>query len=152
MVMSHDLFLIFSAPKLSLERSKLKTSYSLHWFAMWSISLQIDKQSLEWAWSRSHDLFKFWEIIDNISEMVQICSNLQSGFYWSKRQRGHMRGDMQITMPAPHHSVFYRPDAFPATQPTASNHWRLYWKSGNILETVLDIHVVTESDTCVWPI
>ena len=26
----------------------------------------------------------------------------------------------QIAMPAPHHSVFYRPDALPATQPTAS--------------------------------
>ena len=32
----------------------------------------------------------------------------------------------QITMPAPHHSVFYRPDALPATQPTASKHWRHY--------------------------
>ena len=30
----------------------------------------------------------------------------------------------QITMPAPHHSVFYWPDALPATQPTASKHWR----------------------------
>ena len=29
----------------------------------------------------------------------------------------------QITMPAPHHSVFYRPDALPAAQPTASKHW-----------------------------
>ena len=28
----------------------------------------------------------------------------------------------QITTPAPHHSVFYRPHALPATQPTASNH------------------------------
>jgi len=28
----------------------------------------------------------------------------------------------QITTPAPHHSVFYRPDALPATQPTASKH------------------------------
>jgi len=28
----------------------------------------------------------------------------------------------QITMPAPHYSVFYRPDAFPATQPTALKH------------------------------
>ena len=28
----------------------------------------------------------------------------------------------QITMPAPHHSVFYRPDALPATQPTVSKH------------------------------
>ena len=30
----------------------------------------------------------------------------------------------QITTPAPHHSVFYRPDALPATQPTVSKHWR----------------------------
>ena len=30
----------------------------------------------------------------------------------------------QITMPAPHHSVFYRPDALPVAQPTASKHWR----------------------------
>ena len=30
----------------------------------------------------------------------------------------------QITMPAPHHSIFYRPDALPAAQPTASKHWR----------------------------
>jgi len=28
----------------------------------------------------------------------------------------------QIAMPAPHHSVFYRPDALPADQPTASKH------------------------------
>ena len=28
----------------------------------------------------------------------------------------------QTTTPAPHQSVFYRPDAFPAAQPTASNH------------------------------
>ena len=31
----------------------------------------------------------------------------------------------QITMPAPHCSVFYRPDALPAAQPTASKHWRV---------------------------
>jgi len=28
----------------------------------------------------------------------------------------------QITTPEPHHLVFYRPDALPATQPTASKH------------------------------
>jgi len=27
-----------------------------------------------------------------------------------------------ITMPAPHHSVSYRPDSLPAAQPTASKH------------------------------
>ena len=31
----------------------------------------------------------------------------------------------QITTPASHHSVFYRPDALPAAQPTASKHWRI---------------------------
>ena len=30
----------------------------------------------------------------------------------------------QITTPVPNHSVFYRPDALPAAQPTASKHWR----------------------------
>jgi len=30
----------------------------------------------------------------------------------------------QVTTPASHHSVFYRPDALPAAQPTASKHWR----------------------------
>jgi len=29
----------------------------------------------------------------------------------------------QITMPAPHHSVYDRLDTLPATQPTASKHW-----------------------------
>jgi len=29
------------------------------------------KMSLEWAWSRSCDVFKFLEISDNISEKVQ---------------------------------------------------------------------------------
>jgi len=28
----------------------------------------------------------------------------------------------QITTPTSHHSVFYRPDALPAAQPTASKH------------------------------
>ena len=30
----------------------------------------------------------------------------------------------QITMPSPHHSVFYRPDTLPLAQPTVSKHWR----------------------------
>jgi len=30
----------------------------------------------------------------------------------------------QITMPAPHHLVFYRPGALPPTQPTASKYWK----------------------------
>ena len=30
----------------------------------------------------------------------------------------------QTTTPVPHHSVFYRSDALPSAQPTASKHWR----------------------------
>ena len=45
---------------------------------------------------------------------------------WQWHQLCHMQVcSRQITMPAPHHSVFYRPDALPAAQPTASKHWRL---------------------------
>jgi len=36
----------------------------------------------------------------------------------------------QITMPAPHHSVFYRPDALPSFQPTASKHWGTHLSRG----------------------
>ena len=32
----------------------------------------------------------------------------------------------QLTTPAPHHSVFYRPDALPTAQPTASKHLLTY--------------------------
>ena len=41
-----------------------------------------------------------------------------SGISWAKCKSAPR--SRQITMPAPHHSVFYRPDALPATQPTAS--------------------------------
>ena len=40
----------------------------------------------------------------------------------------------QITMPAPHHSVFYRPDALPAAQPTASKHWRQCYRERKCAE------------------
>ena len=45
-----------------------------------------------------------------------------SGISWSICKSA--RCSRQITTPAPHHSVFYRPDALPAAQPTASKHWR----------------------------
>ena len=45
-----------------------------------------------------------------------------SGISWARCKSAPR--SWQITMPAPDRSVFYRPDAFPATQPTASKHWR----------------------------
>jgi len=44
-----------------------------------------------------------------------------SGISWAICKSARSR---QITTPAPHRSVFYRPDALPATQPTVSKHWR----------------------------
>ena len=49
----------------------------------------------------------------------------------------------QITMPTPHHSVFFRPDALPAAQPTASKHWRHMTLTQ--LSTVSSLHVYTFS-------
>ena len=48
---------------------------------------------------------------------------------WQWHQLGHMHcksapRSRQITMPAPHRSVFYRLDALPAAQPTVSKLWR----------------------------
>ena len=52
-----------------------------------------------------------------------------SGISWAVcKSAPHSR---QITTPAPHHSVFYRPDALPAAQPTASKHWRQYQSTEN---------------------
>ena len=43
-----------------------------------------------------------------------------SGISWAICKSAHC--SRQITTPAPDHSVFYRPDALPAAQPTASKH------------------------------
>ena len=46
-----------------------------------------------------------------------------SGISWAIcKSVSHSR---EITTPAAHRSVFYRPGALPAAQPTVSNHWRL---------------------------
>jgi len=45
---------------------------------------------------------------------------------WQQHQLDHMQTictslqSRQITTPTPHHSIFYRPDALPDAQPTAS--------------------------------
>ena len=52
----------------------------------------------------------------------------------------------QITTPVPHHSVFYRPDALPVAQPTASKHWR-HWVSRYLKgKTNLDLTGARDSD------
>jgi len=43
---------------------------------------------------------------------------------WQLHQLGYMQVciSLQTSTPAPHHLLFYRPDALPAAQPTASKH------------------------------
>jgi len=64
-----------------------------------------------------------------------ISSRYINPYHWSKRGGSGISWTIcksfapharQITMPVPHHSSFYRLDALPATQPTASKHWR-HW-------------------------
>jgi len=55
----------------------------------------------------------------------------------------------QITTPAPHHSVFYRPDALPSTtQPTASKHWRQ--STEGLSRIKLGLNILRENYRCSW--
>jgi len=66
-------------------------------------------------WAGTRKVEPIWILLKQ--ETVSGC-----GISWARcKSAPHSR---QITMPAPHSSVFYRPDALPATQPTASKHWR----------------------------
>ena len=55
----------------------------------------------------------------------------------------------QISMPAPHHSVFYRQDALPDAQPTASKHWREKQQNGK-LNSICTHHCQTMCNHKVW--
>ena len=56
----------------------------------------------------------------------------------------------QIITPAPHHSVFYRPDALPAAQPTVSKHWRLHHKRPVRWMHYLRLHTLCNSAWVVF--
>ena len=63
---------------------------------------------------------------NRVSQYQKGKTNLDSEWQW--HQLGMCKSaprSRQMTTPAPpHHSVFYRPDALPAAQPTASKHCR----------------------------
>ena len=42
-----------------------------------------------------------------------------------------------VTMPAPHHSIFYMPDALPDAQPTVSVHW---WQQFKLEKNKILVH------------
>ena len=67
----------------------------------------------------------------------------------------------QITMPATHHSVFYRPDALPTAQPTASKHWKqsinsalfTRWQQwcGHLLSVLQQLVIISLHHNNIWP-
>jgi len=76
------------------------------------LSVRSEVQTCIWpSWCHCHSLSfasvksRFFYRLTRVCACMHVCSR-------------------QITMPAPHHSVFYRPDALAAAQPTASKHWR----------------------------
>ena len=66
-------------------------------------------------WAGTRKVEPIWILLKQ--EIVSGC-----GISWARCKSASC--SRQITTPASHHSVFYRPDALPAAQPTASKHWR----------------------------
>jgi len=66
-------------------------------------------------WARTRKEIPIWILLEQ--ETVS-----GSGISWAVCKSAPC--SKQITTQAPHRSVFYRPDALPAAQPTASKHWR----------------------------
>ena len=56
----------------------------------------------------------------------------------------------QITTPAPHHSVFYRPDALLAAQPTASKHWKQHCHSRPLNVVARKRHILNRRPAWIW--
>ena len=62
----------------------------------------------------------------------------------------------QIATQAPHHSVFYRPDALPAAQPAASKRWRHRGTTTGSFSQIVDwnfchfIMIVTSVVNLIW--
>ena len=67
------------------------------------------------GWAGTRKAKPVWILL----KQVTLSGNGISWAIWKTASRSIL-----ITMPAPHHSVFYRPDALPVAQPTAWKHWR----------------------------
>ena len=68
------------------------------------------------GWASTRKVKPIWTLLKQVTVSGR-------GISWAICKSATLRS-RQITMPAPHHSVFYRSDALPVVQPTASKHWR----------------------------
>ena len=99
-------------------RVKFKSS---HKSTLWLHGRLWNKKSRKQIAQKSRPEFK--NVTNNnhrftaIIQATRVSRHLQlrtGGFCWCKL----------LLLAAPHHAVFYRPDALPAAQPRASKHWR----------------------------
>ena len=91
------------------------------------------------GWAGTRKVKPIWSLLKQ--ETVSI-----SGISWAVCKSASR--SRQITTPIPHHSVFYRPVALAADQPTASKHWRLpVWCS---LLSKLSDHLLFCAVFCWW--
>ena len=67
-----------------------------------------------------------WAGIRKVKPLLILMRQETMGWQWHQldHKQSFAPRSRQITTPAPHHSIFYRPDALLHTQPTVSKHWR----------------------------
>jgi len=118
------------------------------WFSMTQYVTQTTQQHAmpHYAWRNNHSLRRDWlqqlclvntDACKKTPGTTQVSRYQKGKAIWILLKQETVSGSgirwaicksapssSQITMPAPHHSVFYGPDALPVTQPTTSKHWR----------------------------
>jgi len=82
-------------------------------------------------WAGTRKVRSIWILLPKVKSVWILQKQVtvsDSGISWAICKSAPR--SRQITTPAPGHSVFYRPDALPAAQPTVSKHWRDEWMNG----------------------
>ena len=86
------------------------------------ISISKHTRALNGPLSRTTRISRYQKGKTNLFFLLKLETVSGSGISWAIcKSAPHSK---QMTTPALHHSVVYRPDALPAAQPTASRHWR----------------------------
>jgi len=114
--------------------SSVQFSSVQSWWCEWDLTQQNQTRSIKTRQKTKQTPVHRRLFQDNVCKPAPERLN-QSGFWWSNRWRGgsgiswiicksFAPCSRPITTPAPHHSIFYRLDALPDTQPTVSKQGR----------------------------
>ena len=101
------------------------------WVLLFQVCLTMKEYKILHTHTHTHTFNGPFSGTTRVSQYQKGKTNLDFTEARDSEWRWHQLGHMQVctvlqtdTTPAPHRSVFYRPDALPAAQPTASKHWR----------------------------